>query len=204
MGNDFSTNNICVKSCAPCAFMLRMKRSNFRKLLPALIGSLYDELCAVGVADRFKAFGLYGNDGGINGAAQMQSAKQIQVEQISCNHAVCEVQGKILILCNSKQEMQIVDVILWTYEQLRFIPHGTEDDPYIEQHPVLILTVHSIISKRPIRGQQVTIDEYIKDRIHTVVVLNYDFQHPTDDTLISTALQRLGNVERRIFAQLIC
>jgi DNA polymerase IIIc chi subunit len=48
--------------------------------------------------------------------------------------------GKIIIYCSSKEEMQYIDNMLWTYEQLSFLPHATEYDAHAEIQPILIMS----------------------------------------------------------------
>ena len=47
---------------------------------------------------------------------------------------------KIHVLCDSEQIMLNIDSILWTYEQLKFLPHGTEKDSSQEDQPILLIT----------------------------------------------------------------
>ncbi len=46
--------------------------------------------------------------------------------------------NRIYILCKDAKEMKHLDAILWSYNQLSFLPHGTLDDPYQNEQTVLL------------------------------------------------------------------
>lgn len=47
--------------------------------------------------------------------------------------------NKVVVLCKNPENLQEVDSLLWTFEQLSFLPHVTESDPMIDQSPVLLV-----------------------------------------------------------------
>ena len=46
------------------------------------------------------------------------------------------------ILCKNKDEMKELDDLLWTFSQLSFLPHATEEDEYQKEQNLLITTKH--------------------------------------------------------------
>lgn len=48
--------------------------------------------------------------------------------------------NKVVVLCKNPESMQEMDNLLWTFEQLSFLPHVTENDPMIDQTPVLLVS----------------------------------------------------------------
>ena len=46
------------------------------------------------------------------------------------------------ILCKNKEEMKQLDALLWTFSQLSFLPHATEEDNYQKTQKLLIVTKH--------------------------------------------------------------
>lgn len=46
--------------------------------------------------------------------------------------------NKVSVLCKNPESMQEMDNLLWTFEQLSFLPHVTENDQMIDQTPVLL------------------------------------------------------------------
>jgi DNA polymerase-3 subunit chi len=48
--------------------------------------------------------------------------------------------NRILLVCPDKSTMQKMDALLWTFAQLSFLPHATEDDPMPEEQPLLVTT----------------------------------------------------------------
>ena len=48
---------------------------------------------------------------------------------------------RILLFCYNKNEMEYIDKLLWTFSQLSFIPHATENDQFnIDLQEVFITT----------------------------------------------------------------
>lgn len=47
--------------------------------------------------------------------------------------------NKVVVLCKNSESMQEMDGLLWTFEQLSFLPHVTENDKMIEETPVLLV-----------------------------------------------------------------
>lgn len=47
---------------------------------------------------------------------------------------------KSLVLCNDLSQMAKIDEYLWSYEQLSFLPHVTENDEEIAQSPIVLCT----------------------------------------------------------------
>jgi DNA polymerase III subunit chi len=48
--------------------------------------------------------------------------------------------NNVLILCKNEEEVREFDNLLWTYEQLSFLPHVTNEDPDLSDTPVVIST----------------------------------------------------------------
>ncbi|MDF3048150.1 MAG: polymerase subunit chi [Candidatus Midichloriaceae bacterium] len=46
--------------------------------------------------------------------------------------------NKILIYCKDKELLQRIDEVLWTYEQLSFLPHVFQDDEIASKTPVVL------------------------------------------------------------------
>lgn len=63
------------------------------------------------------------------------------------------LEKKAILLCENKDEMTVLDSLLWTFSQLSFIPHSTEDDNFnTDLQDILIVTKldKSIINNRSI------------------------------------------------------
>ena len=48
------------------------------------------------------------------------------------------------ILCKDKDEMRHLDNLLWTFSQLSFLPHATEDDEYQKEQNLLLMTKYPV------------------------------------------------------------
>lgn len=48
--------------------------------------------------------------------------------------------NKVFIYCDNLAKQSELDEMLWTYEQLSFLPHATTNDPHPQKHPILIGT----------------------------------------------------------------
>ena len=46
----------------------------------------------------------------------------------------------IHFICENKAAMKQLDLSLWTYSSLAFLPHATEEDQYLEQQKILLTT----------------------------------------------------------------
>ena len=53
---------------------------------------------------------------------------------------ILENSKKGYILCKNKEEMKQLDNLLWTFSQLSFLPHATEEDDYQEAQSLLLIT----------------------------------------------------------------
>ncbi len=63
------------------------------------------------------------------------------------------LEKKIVLLCKDKDEMNVLDNLLWTFSQLSFIPHSTEEDDFnTDLQDILIVTKlnKSIVNNRSI------------------------------------------------------
>ncbi len=49
-------------------------------------------------------------------------------------------ENKVLVYCTDKMRLAEFDNILWTYEQLSFLPHVIEGDELIEKTPVVLMS----------------------------------------------------------------
>ena len=56
--------------------------------------------------------------------------------------------NKVVVLCKNSESLQEMDNLLWTFEQLSFLPHVTENDPMIDQTPVLLVANNEAIAKK--------------------------------------------------------
>ncbi|MDA0939275.1 MAG: DNA polymerase III subunit chi, partial [Proteobacteria bacterium] len=45
---------------------------------------------------------------------------------------------KVLLYCNTDEDMQNIDALLWRYSKLSFLPHGTSEDTHKDKHPIYI------------------------------------------------------------------
>ena len=46
--------------------------------------------------------------------------------------------AKVHVRCDSEAIVQEIDNLLWTYEQLSFLPHATDKDPMPNEQPIII------------------------------------------------------------------
>ena len=53
---------------------------------------------------------------------------------------IFEEERKVNLLCSDKEEMKRLDSLLWTFVQLSFLPHATEDDEYRDTQDLLLIT----------------------------------------------------------------
>ena len=63
------------------------------------------------------------------------------------------LEKKIVLLCKNKDEMNALDNLLWTFSQLSFIPHSTEEDDFnTDLQDIIIVTKlnKSVINNRSI------------------------------------------------------
>ena len=51
--------------------------------------------------------------------------------------------NKVLVYCESDEFMAKLDDLLWTFEQLAFLPHATYKDERKEEQPILLNTTES-------------------------------------------------------------
>ena len=56
---------------------------------------------------------------------------------------ILDAGGKVNLLCKSKEEMEYLDNLMWTFSQLSFIPHSTENDKFNEELQDLIIAINS-------------------------------------------------------------
>lgn len=82
--------------------------------------------------------------------------------------------SRIIVLCQSKKEMENVDVVLWTYEQLCFVPHGTEDDKYCSDHPILIVSARPASDCASFLQNLHLLEHNTACNHNCLVVLNYE------------------------------
>ncbi len=47
---------------------------------------------------------------------------------------------KTCVISQNKDQLNSLDKSLWTYSKKHFIPHGTQDDPFKNQHPIYLTT----------------------------------------------------------------
>jgi DNA polymerase III subunit chi len=45
--------------------------------------------------------------------------------------------NKVHVLC-AAEKIKEIDDVLWTYEQLAFLPHGTSEDSHVENQPIIL------------------------------------------------------------------
>jgi DNA polymerase-3 subunit chi len=63
------------------------------------------------------------------------------------------LEKKIVLLCKNKDEMNALDNLLWTFSQLSFIPHSTEEDDFnTDLQDIIIVTKlnKSVVNNRSI------------------------------------------------------
>jgi DNA polymerase-3 subunit chi len=53
---------------------------------------------------------------------------------------ITQKHNRVLLVCPDKSTMRKMDALLWTFAQLSFLPHATEDDPMPEEQPILLTT----------------------------------------------------------------
>lgn len=53
---------------------------------------------------------------------------------------IFEEERKVNLLCSDKEEMKRLDSLLWTFAQLSFLPHATEEDEYQDTQDLLLIT----------------------------------------------------------------
>lgn len=53
---------------------------------------------------------------------------------------ISQPQNNVLLVCRNAQEMQELDALLWTFAQLSFLPHATENDPHPQMQRILLVT----------------------------------------------------------------
>jgi DNA polymerase-3 subunit chi len=53
---------------------------------------------------------------------------------------ILKEEERVDLLCADKEEMRKLDTLLWTFAQLSFLPHATEDDEYQEIQDLLLIT----------------------------------------------------------------
>jgi DNA polymerase III subunit chi len=53
---------------------------------------------------------------------------------------IAQPQNNVLLVCRNGQEMQELDTLLWTFAQLSFLPHATEDDAEPQMQRILLTT----------------------------------------------------------------
>jgi len=56
---------------------------------------------------------------------------------------ILDAGGKVNLLCENKDEMEYIDNLMWTFSQLSFIPHSTENDKFNEELQDLIIAINS-------------------------------------------------------------
>jgi len=56
---------------------------------------------------------------------------------------ILDAGGKVNLLCENKDEMEYIDNLMWTFSQLSFIPHSTENDKFNEELQDLIIAMNS-------------------------------------------------------------
>jgi len=56
--------------------------------------------------------------------------------------------NKLLIYSSNKELLQRMDEILWTYEQLSFLPHVFQDDEIASKTPVVLTSFHSTVANK--------------------------------------------------------
>lgn len=56
---------------------------------------------------------------------------------------ILDIGKKVNLLCKGKDEMKYLDDLMWTFSQLSFIPHLTEDDEFNEELQDLVIATNS-------------------------------------------------------------
>jgi DNA polymerase-3 subunit chi len=56
---------------------------------------------------------------------------------------ILDAGGKVNLLCKNKDEMEYLDNLMWTFSQLSFIPHSTENDKFNEELQDLVIAINS-------------------------------------------------------------
>jgi len=107
---------------------------------------------------------------------------------------------KLHVLCNSKEEAIQLDNLIWTFEQLAFVPHALDTDPYPEQQPI-------IISEKPIAlnaaDTMVIVGEILPETFETFkkVVFVANDTDPTYKAFIKSRLNNPKFSATKIFKQ---
>jgi|GEM_PF-1824869 len=100
------------------------------------------------------------------------------------------------ILCADKATVGFIDTLLWTYSQLSFLPHGTENDPYPEMQPVFITTN---INNNP-RGSKVLILIGVDVRVPSEKALIYEkIMVICKDSIDSPLLQMMNELKIPVY-----
>ena len=73
---------------------------------------------------------------------QWQKAMPKLLEQV-----ISRNNNKVHVLCDDENYMQELDDLLWTFEQLAFVPHATYKDKQLESNPI-VLSVNDNINNK--------------------------------------------------------
>lgn len=106
------------------------------------------------------------------------------------------------ILCKNKDEMKELDDLLWTFSQLSFLPHATEEDEYQKEQNLLITTKHiddDLYDKFLIlTSEDLFLKEYISKHTRLFIITT----QPTDiQKFINNTVIKSDEVQIKCFIQ---
>ena len=98
---------------------------------------------------------------------------------------------KIYLYCDSHEQEQDLDYLLWSYSQLSFIPHGTTSDHYISDQVVLLgqdLYYNTAAEILICAGKVDNLDSII-ERYEKILLFNYDSMNIIHDVQVHVIAQ---------------
>ncbi len=119
-----------------------------------------------------------------------------KIVQADCN--------RVVLLCKDKDEMLLMDSLLWSYSSLSFLPHSTvEDEPvYLKNSKVVLTTtLSSFDSTFNILFSLVPIYEDIRLLDYQKVVFMYEKWQQEEIAMHIELLSSLSGISLRIFRE---
>ena len=116
---------------------------------------------------------------------------------------ILDVGGKVNLLCENKDEMEYLDNLMWTFSQLSFIHHSTENDKFNEELQDLIIAINSdhlaLHNKFLIISSIDLLTKFDVDLVNDVFIITMD--NINTEHLFTKLGDKLSNNKMKFFVQ---